>query len=140
MKKPMMMILAGVAMTASLTAGPADAQRRGGGSISIQGANHGGTASRSVDRQSSADHQTGSSTVTRGIQTNSGAGATTTRGGSWANGTYSGGKTTTTNNGTTFGRTTTATGNGNGSGTVSTTATGPNGQSRTVSGTVTKNP
>ncbi|MBN8815224.1 MAG: hypothetical protein J0J06_07230 [Sphingomonas sp.] len=134
MNKLITALVAGATLVAGIAAIPAEAQRRGG-SISVQGsAGRGGTLSRSVNRQP------GSSTVTRGIQTNSGRGATTTRGGSWANGTYSGGKTTTLNNGTAFGRSTTATANGNGSGSFSSTVTGPGGQSGTVSGTVTKTP
>ena len=134
MKKFAIALVAGTTIAASLAAVPAEAQRRGG-AISIQGSGgRGGTLSRSVDRQP------GSTSVTRGIQTNSGMGATTTRGGSWANGTYSGGTTHTTNNGTTWGRSTTAAANGDGTGSFSSTATGPNGRTGTVSGTVSTTP
>ena len=134
MKKLAIALVAGATVAASLAAVPAEAQRRGG-STSIQGSGgRGGTLSRSVDRQP------GSTSVTRGIQTNSGRGSTTTRGGSVANGTYSGGATHTTNNGTTWGRSTTATGNGDGSGSFSSTATGPNDRTGTVSGTVSTTP
>ncbi|MFA5970076.1 MAG: hypothetical protein WC816_12650 [Sphingomonas sp.] len=134
MKKNIIATVAGLALATMIAASPADAQRRGG-SISVQGSGgHGGTASRSVNRQP------GSSSVTRGIQTNSGKGATTTRGGSYSNGTYTGGATHTLNNGQTFGRSTTATANGDGSATISSTATGPNGQSGSVSATVSKTP
>jgi hypothetical protein len=134
MKKFAIALVTGATIAASLAAVPAEAQRRGG-SISVQGSGgHGGTASRSVNRQS------GSTSVSRGVQTNSGMGASTTRGGSWANGTYSGGATHTTNNGTTWGRSTTASANGNGSGSFSSTATGPNGRTGTVSGTVSSTP
>ncbi|WP_375248518.1 hypothetical protein [Sphingomonas sp.] len=135
MNKFLTAAIASATIAATLATIPADAQQRRGGSVSVQGsAGHGGTVSRSVNRQP------GSSSVTRGIQTNSGRGATTTRGGSWSNGSYTGGTTHTTNSGATFGRTTTATANGDGSGSASTTLTGPNGQSRTVSGTVSTTP
>jgi hypothetical protein len=134
MNKLITALVAGATVVAGIAAIPAEAQRRGG-SISVQGSGgRGGTLSRSVNRQP------GSSTVTRGIQTNSGAGGTTTRGGSWANGTYSGGATHTTNSGKTWGRSTTATANGNGTGSYSSTATGPNGKTGTVSGTVSTTP
>lgn len=134
MNKFALAFVAGATIAASLAAAPAEAQRRGG-SISVQGSGgRGGTLSRSVNRQP------GSTSVTRGILTNSGMGATTTRGGSWANGTYSGGATHTTNNGTTWGRSTSATANGDGTGSFSSTATGPNGRSGTVSGTVSSTP
>jgi len=134
MKKLAIALVAGATVAASLAAVPAEAQRRGG-STSIQGSGgRGGTMSRSVNRQP------GSTSVTRGIQTNSGRGSTTTRDGSLANGTYSGGATHTTNNGTTWGRSTTATGNGDGSGSFSSTATGPNDRTGTVSGTVSTTP
>lgn len=134
MNKLSILLLAAATVTTAVAALPAEARQRGG-SVSVQGQNgRGGTVSRSVDRQP------GSSTVSRSTQTNSGRGATTTRGGSVSDGTYNGGATHTLNNGTSFGRSTTATGNGDGSGSFSSTATGPNGQSRTVSGTVTKVP
>ncbi len=121
-------LVAGATVAASLAAVPAEAQRRGG-SLSIQGSGgRGGTLSRSVNREP------GSSTVTRGFQTNSGVGVTTTRGGSWANGTYSGGATHTTNNGTSWGRSTTATSNPNGGGNFTSTVTGPNGGGATITG------
>jgi len=134
MKKFAIALVAGATVAASLAAVPAEAQRRGG-SLSIQGSGgRGGTLSRSVNRQP------GSTGVTRGIQTNSGRGSTTTRGGSWTNGTYTGGATHTTNNGTTWGRSTTATSNGDGTGSFSSTATGPHGRTGSVSGTVSTTP
>ena len=134
MKKFAIALIAGATVAASLAAVPAEARHRAG-SISIQGSGgRGGTLSRSVHRQP------GSTSVSRGIQTNSGRGATTTRGGSWANGTYSGGATHTTNNGTTWGRSTSVTANGNGTGSFSSTATGPRGRNGSVSGTVSTTP
>lgn len=122
-------IVAGLTIAGSLAAVPAEAQRRLG-AITVQGPYRGGTVYRGVNRQP------GSSTVTRGVRTNSGRSATTTRGGSWANGTYTGGASHTTGNGTTWGRSTTATANGDGTGSYSSTITGPRGQTGTVSGSV----
>ncbi|WP_179505083.1 MULTISPECIES: hypothetical protein [unclassified Sphingomonas] len=134
MKKFAIALVAGATVAASLAAVPVQARPRGG-AVSVQGTGgRGGTLSRSVDRQP------GSTSVTRGIQTNSGMGATTTRGGSWVNGTYSGGATHTTNNGQTWGRSTSVTANGNGTSSVSSTVTGPNGRTGTVSGTVSSTP
>lgn len=131
MKKFATAMITGAVVAAALAAVPAEARPRAG-SVSVQGSGgHGGTLSRSVNRQP------GSTSVTRGVQTNSGRGATTTRGGSWANGTYTGGATHTTNSGQAWGRSTTATANGDGTGSYSSTATGPNGRTGTVSGTVT---
>lgn len=129
MKNIVTAIVIGTSLFASIAAVPASARTRSG-AVSVQGPYRGGTASRSVSRQP------GSSSVSRGWQTNSGHGGTTTRGGSWSNGTYNGGATHTLNNGKTFGRTTTATANGDGTATYSSSVTGPNGQSGTVSGTV----
>jgi hypothetical protein len=120
--------IAATALVIAAGASAADAQMRGG-HLSVQGSGgRGFTASRSINRQP------GSVGATRSFQTNAGNGATTTRGGSWANGTYSGGATHTTNNGTSWGRSTTATANPNGGGSFNSTVTGPAGGSATVSG------
>jgi len=133
MSKFATLLVAGATLAASFAALPAAAQTHSG-SVTAQGPYRGGTAARSVSRQP------GSTAVTRGVQTNAGYGATTTRGGSWANGAYSGGATHTTNSGKTFGRSTSATANGDGTASYSSTVTGPNGQGATVSGTVSKTP
>jgi hypothetical protein len=135
MNKLVTTLVAGVTLAASVAALPAAAQTHSG-SVTAQGTYRGGTAARSVSRQP------GSTAVTRGVQTNAGYGATTTRGGSWANGAYTGGATHTTNSGKSFGRSTTATAtaNGDGTGSYSSTVTGPNGQAATVSGSVSRTP
>lgn len=133
MNKLVTTLVAGVTLAASVAALPAAAQTHSG-SVTAQGPYRGATAARSVSRQP------GSTAVTRGVQTNAGYGATTTRGGSWANGAYTGGATHTTNSGKTFGRSTTATANGDGTGSYSSTVTGPNGQAATVSGSVSRTP
>ena len=130
MNKLISALVAGATLVGGIAAVPAEAQRRSS-FISVQGPNgRGGTLSRSVNRQP------GSSTVTRSIRTNSGAGGTTTRGGSWADGSYNGGATHTTNSGKTWGRSITASANGNGTSSYSSTITGPSGRTKTVSGTV----
>lgn len=100
-------------------------------SLSVQG-----SAGRGFVASGSASRQPGSTSVTRGIQTNSGAGVSTNRNASWGNGSYSGGATHTLNNGDSFGRSTSVTDNGDGTANYSTTHTGVSGQSTTVSGTV----
>ena len=106
----------------------ADAQARGG-HLSVQGSGGRGlNAFRSINRQP------GSVAATRSVQTNGGRGVTTTRGGSWSNGVYSGGATHTTNNGTTWGRSTSAIANPNGGRSFNSTVTGSAGSSATVSG------
>tara|TARA_R110000868_G_scaffold67829_6_gene200910 strand:+ start:2384 stop:2965 length:582 start_codon:yes stop_codon:yes gene_type:complete len=133
--KMMTAIAAGTVLAATISAVPAEAQRRHGGSVSVQGSGgRGGIASRSTTGT------VGNGTVTRGVQTNAGYGSTTTRASSTSNGTYNGSTTHTLNNGKTFGRSTTATNNGDGTGSYSSTVTGPNGQSGTVSGTVSTSP
>ena len=79
--------LAIAASTLVITAGASAAgARSGGGHLSIQGSGgRGFNATRSIDRQP------GSAAATRSLQTNGGYGVTTTRGGSWSNGTYTGG-------------------------------------------------
>ena len=59
---------------------------------------------------------------------------------SWGDGSFNGSRTTTLNNGNSFGRTTSATANGDGTANYSTTFTGPQGATRTVSGTVPRRP
>ncbi|PZU09837.1 hypothetical protein [Sphingomonas sp.] len=116
---------------AAAIGGAADAQRFRASSRSVQGAyGRGYTASRTAERGG------GTASVTSGVQTNGGYGVANSRGHSVSDGTYTGGATHTTNNGTTWGRTTTATANGNGTGSYATTFTGPAGGSTTVSGNV----
>lgn len=117
------------ALAATIT--PASAQRFRSRNVSVQGANGHG-----YERYRTAQRQPGSVAVNRGIQTNGGRGAQTSRTASWGDGAYTGAKTTTTNNGTTFGRTTSAAANGDGSANFTTIFTGPKGNSSTVSGTV----
>ncbi|MBN9146407.1 MULTISPECIES: hypothetical protein [unclassified Novosphingobium] len=125
--KTFIMIAASTCMIA-VGASAADARARGG-HFSVQGSGGRGlNVSRSINRQP------GSVAATRSIQTNGGHGVTTTRGGSWSNGVYSGGATHTTNNGTTWGRSTSATANPNGGGSFNSTVTGPAGGHATVSG------
>jgi hypothetical protein len=146
--------LAGLAVTAA----PADAQIHRGHVVSVQGARgHGFTQWRSASRQR------GSSTISRGLQTNSGRGyeasrsrqygpghyssdrsvqanngrgVTNTRDATWGDGAYNGTHTIATNDGRTRDRTTSAVNNGDGTASYSSTLTRANGSSRTVSGTV----
>lgn len=76
----------------------------------------------------------------RSLQTNDGRGVTASRDAQWGNGSYNGSRQIATNDGRTASRVTTATNNGDGTASYSTTLTGPNGQSRTVSGTASRNP
>ncbi|MDK2768119.1 MAG: hypothetical protein KYX69_10430 [Sphingomonas sp.] len=109
----------------------AEAQRVHGRVVSLQGANgRGGVITTSVIR--------GGGTVSsaRSVQTNRGHGATTVRSRSRSDGVFQGSRTTTMNNGASFGRDTMATANGNGSVSLTSTRTGPRGRSSTVSATV----
>lgn len=130
-------ILALVAITVTIAgsvAMPAQARMRGH-SVSVHGVNgRGFTRSRSVLRA------TGGTSVSRGLQTDSGRGYNSVRGTNWADGSYQGGRTTTLNDGRSFGRSTVATNNGDGSASYSTTRIGIDGQSRTVNGTVSRTP
>ncbi len=65
-----------------------------------------------------------------------GRGYDTSRDASWGNGKHSGGRTTTTGDGRTAGRSTSATNNGDGTASYNSTVTRLNGNTRTVSGTV----
>ena len=116
----------------STFAATADAQDR---SVSVQG-----SGGRAYTATGSAMRGTGYGSSVRSMQTNSGYGMTTTRGHSVSDGTYMGGVTRTTNNGTSFGRSTTATANGGGAASYGTTFTGPGGGSSTVSGTASPAP
>lgn len=86
------------------------------------------------------DYGPGHVDSTRSLQTSSGRGYTTDRDANWGGGQYSGSKDTTLNNGKSFGRATTASANGDGSASYSTTFTGPQGNSKTVTGTVSRQP
>lgn len=131
MRKTFPIAALGLAFIALACSGTAEAQRIRSSSRSVQG-----TYGRGYSASSSAVRGGGTATVTRGVQTNGGYGATTTRGHTLSNGAYTGGATHTTNNGTSWGRSTTATVNGNGGGSYSSTFTGPAGGSTTVSGGV----
>ncbi|WP_404710252.1 hypothetical protein [Sphingomonas sp. MMS24-J13] len=123
-----------VVATIAWAAMPAEA-RFHGRAVSVQGSGgRGYVAARSVDRQP------GSVSANRSFQTNSGRGVTSTRSGSVADGTYTGGATHTLNNGESFGRSTTATANGDGTASFSTTRNRIDGSSATVSGVVTRAP
>lgn len=116
----------GLALAGSLAATAAEAGQRSR-NVSVQGANgHGYNRSRAVTRQP------GATSVSRGIQTNSGRGVSSSRTASWGNGSYAGGATHTTNNGTSWGRSTSAVRNEDGSINATTTRTRPDGSTGTV--------
>jgi hypothetical protein len=128
MFKQVLMLSAAVAGLALAAAAPAEAAQRGR-TVSVQGAGgRGYVAQRSISRAP------GAVAASRGLQTNSGAGAATTRGAAWADGSYTGGATHTLNNGVTFGRSVTATRNDDGSASYSATRTRPSGVTASVSG------
>lgn len=153
-------VLSLAALTAGLAAAavPAEAQVRRGHVVSVQGARgHGLTQWRSASRQR------GSSTIERGLQTNSGRGyrasrsrsygpgqyssdrsvqanngrgVTNSRDASWGGGAYNGSHTIAANDGRTRNRTTSAVNNGDGTASYNSTLTRADGSTRSVSGTV----
>jgi hypothetical protein len=126
---PKLVLAAAGAALVAASALPAQA-RVHGHVLSMQGRyGHGFVQSRSVSRQP------GSGSTTRSLQTDSGRGYVSSRNAQWGDGSYSGGRTTTLNNGTSFGHTTTATANGDGTANYTTTFTRPDGDTGTISGT-----
>lgn len=124
------LVLAGTIATAA--APQADARTRGR-YVSVQGSGgHGYRHARSISRQP------GAVSAHRNTQFNNGRGMVSDRNSSWGNGSYQGGATHTTNNGTTFGRSTSVVNNGDGSYTGSVTRTRPDGSTGTR--TVTRSP
>lgn len=135
MSKHLILIAAATATIAGAAlATPAEARQRGG-TVSVQGSAGGGYA-----KQRSVSRQPGSTSVSQGVQTNSGRGYDSTRSATWGDGTYSGGRTTTLNDGTSFSRDTTAVNNGDGTASYVSTRTGRDGTSTSVSGTVSRDP
>lgn len=125
---------AGLAAALALAAGGAQA-RVHGHTVSAQGSGgRGFTQYRSVDRTSTG------ATVNRGIQTNSGRGAETSRSGAYGGGQYNGSSQTTFNNGSAISRSSSVQANGDGSASYGLSRTGVNGQTESVSGTVTRTP
>lgn len=126
--------LAALSLAVIATALPATAEARTRGfSGTFQGPKGG---SANVDHR--VERQRGSRDATTSVQGSNGHGYETVRSAQWGNGQYQGSKETTLNNGKSFGRETNATATGNGSADVTTTFTGPEGNSRTVTGTVTR--
>jgi hypothetical protein len=120
----------GLALAGSFAVSTAAEARSRSRSVSVQGAyGHGYNRSRAVTRQP------GSSAVNRSIQTNDGRGVSSSRGANWGNGSYSGGATHMTSNGTSWGRSTSAARNADGSISGTTTRTRPDGSIGTVSRT-----
>jgi len=116
----------GLTLAGSIAANSAEAGTRSR-SVSAQGAyGYGYNRSRAVTRQP------GSTSVNRGIQTNSGRGVSSSRSANWGNGSYQGGVSHTTNNGTSWGRSTSAVRNDDGSVNAVTTRTRPDGSTGTV--------
>ncbi|CAM5493785.1 hypothetical protein ACFSUK_27190 [Sphingobium scionense] len=150
------LIASSFALLTSGLAVAAEAQPRSR-SVNVQGANGGGfvkqrsisrgdgnvAASRSVrtngghgyDANRSASRQAGNTSTSGQITTIDGRSASTSAGRTWGDGSYSGGRTTTLGDGTSFGHSTTATRNADGSVSYSSSRTGVGGDTATVEGT-----
>jgi hypothetical protein len=127
-------LAAGAALAAalmSLAAVGAAQARTHGHTVTAQGAGgRGFTQSRQVNRTGAG------ASVSRGVQTNGGYGASTTRTSSYGGGQYSGAGQTTFDNGSTISRSSSVQANGDGSADYEASRTGVNGQTRSVSGTI----
>lgn len=154
--KKQVLIASSFALLASSLAVAAEAQPRSR-SVNVQRANGGGfmkqrsisradgnvAASRSVqtnggygyEASRTASRQPGYTSTSGQITTNNGRSASTSAGRNWGDGSYSGGRTTTLGDGTTFGHSTTATRNADGSVSYSSSRTSPSGSTATVEGT-----
>lgn len=124
--------LSSLAVLTAMTALPAQAGQHGR-VTSVQGwRGHGYVHSRDVSRQP------GAASVSRGTQTNSGRGVTSSRSAAWGDGAYAGGSTRTFNNGASASRSTNVVNNGDGTVSYDHSRTGYDGSTRSVSGTATR--